>query len=54
MATLGIRLYPSRMSIAAAPSVFGNVVTVNGGAAGPCLATPARRHAWGQLKTLYR
>jgi len=36
------------------PSVFGTIVSVNGGATGVCLATPARRHTWGQLKTLYR
>ena len=36
------------------PSVFSNTATVNGAASGPCAAVPARRHTWGQLKSLYR
>ena len=36
------------------PSIFGNSVTVNGGTAAQCLAVPARKHTWGQLKSLYR
>jgi hypothetical protein len=31
-----------------------SVITLNGGSGSPCLAVPARRRTWGQLKSLYR
>lgn len=33
---------------------FGNCVTGNGGSGAMCAAIPARKHTWGQLKSLYR
>ncbi len=35
------------------PASFGNTLTVNT-SGGTCIAVPARRHTWGQLKSLYR
>jgi hypothetical protein len=37
-----------------AMSEFPNILTVNGTPQSGCLTVPARRHTWGQLKTLYR
>jgi len=36
------------------PGLVSNCVTVNGGGAVSCGATPARRNTWGALKALYR
>jgi hypothetical protein len=44
----------SAVTLLSSPSLLGNQVTFNNGQYAQCLAVPAIRHTWGQLKTLYR